>query len=102
MISDRIYAFLARQRLESPCLVLDLDVVGERYRAYARALPNTKIYYAVKASPHPAILELLVELGSSFDAAAIQRLRRSSPPAACLKTSPMAIQSKKNATLLKP
>ena len=75
MISDRIYAFLARQRLESPCLVLDREVVCERYRAYARALPNTKIYYAVKANPHPAILELLVELGSSFDAAAIPEIK---------------------------
>ena len=59
MISDRIYAFLAHQRLESPCLVLDREVVCERYRAYARALPNTKIYYAVKANPHPAILGTL-------------------------------------------
>src|SRR5262249_18022748 len=75
MISDHIYAFLARQRLESPCLVLDREVVCERYRAYARALPNTKIFYAVKANLHPAILELLVELGSTFDAAAIPEIK---------------------------
>ena len=49
--------------------------MGERYRAYARALPNTKIYYAVKANAHPAILEFLVELGSSFDAAAIPEIK---------------------------
>jgi len=71
MITNRIRAFLTSQRLDGPCLVLDREVVREKYLSYARALPNTKIYYAVKANPHAAILELLVELGSSFDAAAI-------------------------------
>jgi ornithine decarboxylase len=75
MITNRVRAFLASQCPDSPCLVIDREVVRERYLAYARALPNTKIYYAVKANPHPAILELLVELGSSFDAAAIPEIQ---------------------------
>ena len=74
MITNRIRAFLASQRLDGPCLVLDREVVREKYLSYARALPNTKIYYAVKANPDPAILELLVELGSCFDAAAIAEI----------------------------
>ena len=75
MITNRIRAFLASQCHASPCLVLDREVVREKYLSYARALPNTKIYYAVKANPDAAILELLVELGSSFDAAAIAEIR---------------------------
>ena len=74
MITKRIRAFLASQHPDSPCLVLDREVVREKYLSYARALPNTKIYYAVKANPDPAILELLVELGSSFDAASIAEI----------------------------
>jgi ornithine decarboxylase len=74
MITNRVNAFLASQRPDSPCLVLDREVVREKYLSYARALPNTKVYYAVKANPDPAILELLVELGSSFDAAAIAEI----------------------------
>jgi ornithine decarboxylase len=74
MITNRIRAFLASQCHDSPCLVLDREVVREKYLSYARALPNTKIYYAVKANPDPAILELLVELGSCFDAAAIAEI----------------------------
>ena len=75
MIADRVHAFLASQRPDSPCLVLDREVVREKYLSYARALPNTKVYYAVKANPDPAILKLLVELGSGFDAAAIAEIR---------------------------
>src|SRR5262245_45079981 len=75
MITSRIRTFLASQRLDSPCLVLDREVVREKYLSFARALPNTKIYYAVKANPETAILGLLVKLGSSFDAAAISEIK---------------------------
>ena len=75
MITNRVHSFLASQRPDSPCLVLDREVVREKYLSYARALPNTKVYYAVKANPDPAILKLLVELGSAFDAAAIAEIR---------------------------
>jgi ornithine decarboxylase len=74
MITDRMRAFLDEQRPPSPCLVLDLEVVRENYLSYANALPDTKVYYAVKANPDPAILELLVELGSCFDAAAVTEI----------------------------
>jgi ornithine decarboxylase len=70
MITNRVRTFLEVQRPPSPCLVLDLEIVREKYLSYANALPDTKVYYAVKANPDPAILELLVELGSCFDAAA--------------------------------
>ena len=38
---------------------------------FARALPDTKVFYAVKANPAPEILKLLVELGSCFDVASV-------------------------------
>ncbi len=70
-MTDRIRAFLRERRDDAPCLVVDLDVVAENYRAFAGALPDTRVYYAVKANPAPEILKLLAELGSCFDAASV-------------------------------
>lgn len=68
-MTDRIREFLDRHRPEGPCLVLDLDVVKANYQAFAKALPDTRVFYAVKANPAPEILKLLAELGSCFDCA---------------------------------
>jgi ornithine decarboxylase len=68
-MTDRIRAFLRQRREDAPCLVVDLDVVAENYRAFAGALPDTRVFYAVKANPAPEILKLLADLGSCFDAA---------------------------------
>ncbi|HEX7096158.1 MAG TPA: type III PLP-dependent enzyme [Acidimicrobiales bacterium] len=65
----RIEEFLTSNTLETPFVVVDLDVVVDRYRRLAEALPMAEIFYAIKANPAPAILELLVKLGSSFDVA---------------------------------
>ncbi len=70
-MTDRIKDFLRRFPSESPRLVLDLDIVEQNYQAFARALPDTRIYYAVKANPAPEILDLLARNGSSFDCASI-------------------------------
>src|ERR1700676_906892 len=70
-MTDRIREFLKNRREDGPCLVLDLDVVRDNYTAFAKALPDTKVYYAVKANPAPEILSLLNRLGSNFDVASI-------------------------------
>jgi ornithine decarboxylase len=68
-MTDRIREFLRDRRPEGPCLVVDLDVVRENYRTFARAMPDTRVFYAVKANPAPEVLRALAELGSSFDCA---------------------------------
>ena len=68
-MTPKIERFLADHSAPRPCLVVDLDVVGDNYRAIAEMLPTARIYYAVKANPAPRVLELLVTLGSCFDAA---------------------------------
>ena len=68
-MSDRIHEFLRTVRPDGPCLVVDLDVVRKNYRTFARAMPDTRVYYAVKANPAPEILDALAELGSCFDCA---------------------------------
>ncbi len=67
---EKIDRFLREKRPETPCLVVDLDIVSEKYRALAAGLPMVDIYYAVKANPAPEILSLLVGLGAHFDIAA--------------------------------
>ena len=74
-MSDRIRAFLAAQATDEPCLVMDLDVVRNNYQDFTQALPDSRIYYAVKANPAPRILQLLAELGSAFDCASMAEIR---------------------------
>ncbi|WP_181706551.1 type III PLP-dependent enzyme [Chthonobacter rhizosphaerae] len=73
-MTARIRDFLATRRPEGPCLVVDLDVVRDNFLTFRRALPDTRIFYAVKANPAPEILSLLAELGSSFDCASIPEI----------------------------
>src|SRR5271170_313871 len=70
-MTARIREFLKHRTQDGPCLVLDLDVVRENYQSFAKALPDTKVFYAVKANPAPEILMLLVELGCCFDVASV-------------------------------
>ena len=70
-MTERIRQFLKDRKDEGPCLVLDLDVVRENYQSFAKSLPDTKVFYAVKANPAPEILKLLADLGSCFDVASI-------------------------------
>ena len=66
--TPKLAAFLAQDH-ETPFLVVDLDVVAERFRRLAEALPGVRIFYAVKANPAAPVLRTLVALGSAFDVA---------------------------------
>jgi ornithine decarboxylase len=70
-MTARIREFLKQRSNDGPCLVVDLDVVRENYQNFAKALPDTKVFYAVKANPAPEILKLLVGLGCCFDVASL-------------------------------
>jgi ornithine decarboxylase len=70
-MTARIREFLRNRREDGPCLVVDLDVVRENYLAFAKSLPDTRVFYAVKANPAPELLSLLASLGSCFDAASV-------------------------------
>ncbi|MGL5733535.1 MAG: type III PLP-dependent enzyme, partial [Beijerinckiaceae bacterium] len=73
-MTQRIREFLRNRRDDGPCVVVDLDVVRENYFKFARALPDTRVFYAVKANPAPEVLKLLAGLGSSFDCASVQEI----------------------------
>jgi ornithine decarboxylase len=73
-MTERIREFLRKRNDEGPCLVVDLDVVRDNYNAFAKALPDTRVFYAVKANPAPEVLALLARLGSCFDTASISEI----------------------------
>ena len=70
-MTTRIREFLKQRNDNGPCLVVDLDVVRDNYQSFAKALPDTKVYYAVKANPAPEILKLLTGFGCCFDVASL-------------------------------
>ena len=70
-MTARIREFLKNRTDEGPCLVVDREVIRENYLAFAKALPDTRVFYAVKANPAPEILKLLTELGACFDVASV-------------------------------
>src|SRR5437868_13414407 len=73
-MTTRIREFLKHRNDEGPCLVVDLDVVRDNYLAFAKALPDTRVFYAVKANPAPEVLALLAGLGSCFDTASVPEI----------------------------
>jgi ornithine decarboxylase len=72
--SEKIERFLACNAIDpsgiaTPYLVVDTDIVAERYDALAAALPIADIFYAVKANPAPELLRLVLDRGGCFDVA---------------------------------
>ena len=74
-MTNRAKAFLQNLHEDTPCLVVDLDAVKQKYLEFRQYMPDTDIYYAVKANPEPEILKLLTELGSNFDAASTEEIK---------------------------
>jgi ornithine decarboxylase len=72
---QRIFDFIESQSLPTPYLIIDLQKIADNYQALTAELPDTQIYYAVKANPAPEILKLLVNIGSRFDAASIPEIQ---------------------------
>ena len=76
VVSPKIEKFLALENPQTPCLVVDLDVVSQKFIRFKTAFSQTEIFYAVKANPASAILRKLVNLGSRFDAASLGEINR--------------------------
>ncbi|HVM07800.1 MAG TPA: type III PLP-dependent enzyme [Acidimicrobiales bacterium] len=70
-LTRAIQTFLDGEPRPTPFLVIDLDVVSERYDSLAAALPEADIFYAVKANPDPDVLRTLLARGCRFDVASV-------------------------------
>src|SRR3978361_1419937 len=77
-MTERIQEFLRNRRNEGqgvePGLVVDLEVVRDNYQTFAKALPDSRVFYAVKANPAPEVLSLLASMGSCFDCASVAEI----------------------------
>jgi ornithine decarboxylase len=59
---------------ETPFIVLDTAIVAKQYEDLTTYFPFAQVYYAVKANPAVAVLELLRDAGSRFDIASTYEL----------------------------
>lgn len=59
-----------------PIYVYDLDFVVQRYKAMSHALRGVKLFYAVKANPHPEVLQTLKKQGAGADVVSLGEIKR--------------------------
>jgi ornithine decarboxylase len=62
---------------ETPLLIMNASAIRERYEQFReelKRLSNAKVFYAMKANPHPDIVKLLHELGAGFEVASKDEL----------------------------
>lgn len=75
-LSNPRLAELAR-REPTPFYAYDFETIRASYRTLARALPDDfTVLYSMKANPHPAILDLVRDLGAWIDVASIGELQK--------------------------
>lgn len=77
----------------SPLLVLDCNVLRQRYRELKSALPGVELFYAMKSLPEPTVVTTLAQQGASFDVATTGELDLLASlginPAASIHTHPI-------------
>jgi ornithine decarboxylase len=66
---DIVNLFLEKNHSEDPFLIVNLGEIIRQYQKWMTHLPNIKPHYAVKCNSDLVILNLLANLGSSFDCA---------------------------------
>lgn len=59
---------------KTPFLAIEKRIVEEKFTRLRRALPEARVYYAVKANPHRRIIQLLHALGAGFEVASEEEM----------------------------
>ena len=67
--AERNYYQLLVKQHGSPLLVVSRSRLLQQFHELQSYLPGVTFYYAIKAFPHPGIIELLAEAGCHFDVA---------------------------------
>lgn len=73
---SRIDRYLAQYAPPTPCVVVDLATVRRQFHALHAALPDARIYYAVKANPADPVIAALSALDIGFDLASAGEIDR--------------------------
>lgn len=72
-LPQRLHALVERHG--SPLLVVDRSRLVQEYQHFRHLLPRVRLYYAIKANPHPDIIRTFHELGGCFDVASEGEMR---------------------------
>ena len=77
----------------SPLLILDCERVRAQWRKLKKALPGVDLHYALKAMPHPAVVQTVIAEGGFLDLATSGEVhlvkRLAVPPERCIHTHPI-------------
>src|SRR5262249_23035707 len=57
-----------------PFLLIDSNIIREKARRFAAAMPRVRPHYAVKANPDPRVLKVVMQEGGGFEIASIAEL----------------------------
>ncbi|HSV30887.1 MAG TPA: type III PLP-dependent enzyme [Atribacteraceae bacterium] len=57
------------EKYDTPLFIISREKLATNHRALQEHLPGVELFYAIKANPHPAIIQQLYEAGTSFDVA---------------------------------
>jgi ornithine decarboxylase len=66
--------FFTQEQPATPCLILDVNQAQANFDRLQALLPEAKLFYAIKANPHPEILKSFILAGGYFDAASIPEI----------------------------
>lgn len=61
---------------ETPFLVVDLEIIKQKYAELKSVFPKATVHYALKANPGAPVIEVLRDMGSNFDCASIYELNK--------------------------
>ncbi len=75
-ISQREHLLPYLKPQKTPLLLMDLQGIKSRYIEVKYHFSQFKVYYAVKANDHVDILKTLAELGSGFEVASSEELKK--------------------------
>ena len=59
----------------TPLMAIDKSQLVQEYQRFRRLMPRVRLYYAIKANPHPDIIKTLAGLGGCFDVASEGEIR---------------------------
>lgn len=59
----------------TPLMVIDKSRLIEEYNTFRRLMPRVRLFYAMKANPHPDVVKTFAQLGGSFDCASEVEMR---------------------------
>jgi len=59
----------------TPLMVIDKSRLVEEYKTFRRLMPRVRLFYAMKANPHPDVIRTFADLGGCFDCASEGEMR---------------------------